>query len=296
MEVDMTVQGFDRIVPKESSLRLIADSVRFGEGPVWNKRTQELFWVNIVGDSIWKWKEGVGKTQVMNPSYKADGMTFDQEGRLVVAGWSWRRVWRLEHDGSITTLCSEFDGKTLNSPNDIVVKSDGSIYFTDPTGGLYNVEMHGNDIQRYIDYNGVYRISPDGNTTLVTKDFTYPNGLAFNADESLLYINDSRDDLINVFDVNVDGSIKNGRLFYKLIGREPGVADGMKVDIEGNVYCTGPAGIHVISPKGDLLGRINIPGHSTNLCFGDHDWKGLYVTTYDSVFKVRIGVAGIAVW
>jgi gluconolactonase len=296
MEVDMTVQGFDRIVPKESSLRLIADSVSFGEGPVWNKRTQELFWVNIVGDSIWKWKEGVGKTQVMNPSYKADGMTFDQEGRLVVAGWSWRRVWRLEHDGSITTLCSEFDGKTLNSPNDIVVKSDGSIYFTDPTGGLYNVEMHGYDIQRYIDYNGVYCISPDGNTTLVTKDFTYPNGLAFNADESLLYINDSRDDLINVFDVNEDGSIKNGRLFYKLIGREPGVADGMKVDIEGNVYCTGPAGIHVISPKGDLLGRINIPGHSTNLCFGDHDWKGLYVTTYDSVFKVRIGVAGIAVW
>ena len=296
MEVDMTVQGFDRIVPKESSLRLIADSVRFGEGPVWNKRTQELFWVNIVGDSIWKWKEGVGKTQVMNPSYKADGMTFDQEGRLVVAGWSWRRVWRLEHDGSITTLCSEFDGKTLNSPNDIVVKSDGSIYFTDPTGGLYNVEMHGYDIQRYIDYNGVYRISPAGKTTLVTKDFTYPNGLAFNADESLLYINDSRDDLINVFDVNEDGSIKNGRLFYKLIGREPGVADGMKVDIEGNVYCTGPAGIHVISPKGDLLGRINIPGHSTNLCFGDHDWKGLYVTTYDSVFKVRIGVAGIAVW
>ena len=203
MEVDMTVQGFDRIVPKESSLRLIADSVRFGEGPVWNKRTQELFWVNIVGDSIWKWKEGVGKTQVMNPSYKADGMTFDQEGRLVVAGWSWRRVWRLEHDGSITTLCSEFDGKTLNSPNDIVVKSDGSIYFTDPTGGLYNVEMHGNDIQRYIDYNGVYRISPDGKTTLVTKDFTYPNGLAFNTDESLLYINDSRDVLIHVFEIMI---------------------------------------------------------------------------------------------
>jgi gluconolactonase len=99
-----------------------------------------------------------------------------------------------------------------------------------------------------------------------------------------------------VFDVNDDGSIHNGRLFYRLVGREPGVADGMKVDVEGNVYCTGPAGIHVVSPSGELLGRIKIPGHSTNLCFGDDDWKGLYVTTYDSVFKVRLGVAGIAVW
>jgi gluconolactonase len=213
----------------------------------------------------------------------------------VVAGWAWRRVWRLEHDGSITTLCAEYDGQKLNTPNDLVVKSDGSIYFTDPSGALNNVEMQGDDLQRYMDYHGVFRIAPDGKTTLVVKDFVYPNGLAFSADESLLYINDTRENLIKVYEVNPDGSVKNGKLFCKLAGPEAGVADGMKIDVLGNVYCTGPAGIQVFSPKGELLGRIKIPGHATNLGFGDEDWKGLYITTYTSVFKVRLGVAGLPV-
>jgi gluconolactonase len=296
MEIDMAAPGFERVVPPGSQLGVIAHDLQFGEGPVWNRRTGEFFWVDIIGDTIWKWKAGSGKQVVMRPSYRADGMTFDQQGRLVVAGWSWRRVWRLEHDGSITTLCAEFEGKKLNSPNDIVVKSDGSIYFTDPSGGLNNVEMHGDDVQRYIDYHGVFRISPEGKTTLVVKDFVYPNGLAFSADESLLYINDTRQNLIRVYDVNPDGSVRNGRLFCNLVGPEPGVADGMKVDTEGNVYCTGPAGIHVMRPDGSLLGRIRIPGHTTNLGFGDEDWRSLYITTYTSVFRVRLGVPGLPVW
>ena len=296
MEIDMAAPGFENIVPRDSVLGVIAHDLQFGEGPVWNKRTGEMYWVDIIGDTIWKWKEGVGRQVVMSPSYRADGMTFDQQGRLVVAGWSWRRVWRMEADGTITTLCAEFEGKKLNSPNDIVVKSDGAIYFTDPSGGLNNVEMHGDDLQRYIDYHGVFRISPDGKTTLATRDFVYPNGLAFSPDESLLYINDTRQNLIKVYDVNPDGTLKNGRLFCNLEGPEPGVADGMKVDTQGNVYCTGPAGIHVMSPKGNLLGRILIPGHSTNLGFGDADWRSLYLTTYTSVFRVRLGIPGIPVW
>lgn len=296
MEIDMAAPGFEKLVPPGSALGVIAHDLQFAEGPVWNKRTGELYWVDIIGDKIWKWKEGAGRTLVMSPSYRADGMTLDQKGRLVVAGWSWRRVWRMELDGSITTLCAEFDGKKLNSPNDIVVKSDGSIYFTDPSGGLNNVEMHGDDVQRYMDYHGVFRISPDGKTTLATRDFVYPNGLAFSPDESLLYINDTRQNLIKVYDVAADGTLKNGRLFCNLLGPEPGVADGMKVDTEGNVYCTGPAGIHVMSPQGRLLGRILVPGHSTNVGFGDADWKSLFITTYTSVFRVRLGVPGLPVW
>jgi gluconolactonase len=296
MEIDMAAPGFERIVPRSSEMEVIAGDLQFGEGPVWNKRTGEFFWVDIIGDTIWKWKRGVGRTVVMRPSYKADGMTFDQQGRLVVAGWSWRRVWRMEKDGSIQTLCSQFDGQKLNSPNDIVVKSDGSIYFTDPSGGLYNVEMQGEDVQRYLDYHAVFRIAPDGKTTIAVKDFTYPNGLAFSSDEKLLYINDTRENLIKVYDVNPDGTVGNGRLFAKLVGPEAGVADGMKIDVEGNVYCTGPAGIQVFAPDGKLLGRIKIPGHATNLGFGDDDWRALYVTTYTSVFRIPLGVAGLPVW
>ncbi len=296
MDVDMAAPGFERIVPKGSQLDVIANDLQFGEGPVWNRRTGEMYWVDIIGDTIWKWKAGQGRTVVVRPSYRADGLTFDQEGRLVVAGWSWRNVWRLEHDGTIKVLCTEFGGEKLNSPNDIVVKSDGSIYFTDPSGGLNNVQMHGDDVQRYMDYHGVFRISPQGETTLVARDLVYPNGLAFSPDESLLYINDTRENKIRVYDVEADGSLSGKRLFCDLTGPEPGVADGMKVDVEGNVYCTGPAGIHVMSPDGRLLGRILVPGHTTNLGFGDDDWRSLFITTYSSVFRVRLGVAGIPVW
>lgn len=295
METDMAQPAFERIVPRTSQLEVIANDLMFGEGPVWNSRTGEFFWVDIIGDTIWKYKKGVGREVVMRPSYKADGLTFDRQGRLIVAGWSWRRVWRKEHDGSITTLCAEYEGTPLNSPNDIVCKSDGAIYFTDPSGGLYNVEMQGQDLQRYMDYHGVFRIAPTGEVTLVVKDFVYPNGLAFSPDESLLYINDTRQNLIRVYEVQANGSLSNGRLFANLEGPEAGVADGMKVDTEGNVYCTGPAGIHVIAPDGKLLGRIKIPGHSTNLSFGDKDWRGLYITTYSSVFRVQLGIAGLPV-
>jgi gluconolactonase len=296
MDVDMNAPGFERIVPAGSELDVVDNDLQFGEGPVWNHRTGEMFWVDIIGDTIWKWREGEGRTVVMRPSYRADGMTFDREGRLVVAGWSWRRVWRLEHDGTLTILCTEFEGQKLNSPNDIVVKSDGAIYFTDPSGGLNNVQMHGDDLQRYMDYHGVFRIAPSGEVTLVARDLTYPNGLAFSPDESLLYINDTRENKIRVYDVRPDGSLSNKRLFCDLQGPEPGVADGMKVDVEGNVYCTGPAGIHVMAPDGSLLGRILVPGHTTNLGFGDSDWRSLFITTYSSVFRVRVGVPGIAVW
>lgn len=297
MEFDLATPEFARIAAGSDPLDLIAHGLAFGEGPVWDRRSGWLYWVDIIGSTIWRWKPGVGREVVMKPSGHANGMTFDREGRLTVAGWCNRTIFRFEHDGSITTLASTYDGRKFNSPNDIVVKSDGSTYWTDSAGGLAIPGMVAEDVQRYLDVQGVFRLTPDGRTVqLIIPDITYPNGLAFSPDESLLYVNDTRQALINVYDVRADGTVENGRLFHKLTGTEPGVADGMKVDVEGNVYCTGPGGVHVIDPSGRLMGRLRVAGHATNLAWGGDDWRTLYVTSYSSLFRTRLGIPGVAVW
>lgn len=296
MMCEVVDERIRRIVPEHGELDEIAQGMMFGEGPVWDRRNGQLLFVDIIGDTIWRWKPGVGQAVVLRPSGKANGLTFDAEGRLLVAGWGSRRVWRRESDGSIVTLCSRYQGKKLNSPNDIIVKSDGSIFFTDPAGGLSNIEMCADDVQRYLDIAAVFRIPPEGGEpTLVSDDFTFPNGLALSPDESVLYANDTRQAVIKAFDVRADRTFGPPRIFYRLVGDEPGVADGMKVDEEGNVYVTGPLGIHVVAPDGTLLGRIRVPGHTTNLGWGDADWRGLYITTYTSVFRIRLGIPGIPV-
>jgi sugar lactone lactonase YvrE len=297
VDTDLAAPGFDRLVEKHPPLDRVAYGLTFGEGPVWDRRGKQLYWVEIIGNTIWKWKPGVGHEIVLRPSGHANGMTFDKEGRLTVAGWCTRSIFRFERDGAITTIASAYQGKKFNSPNDIVVKSDGSIYFTDSAGGLVIPGMVAEDVQRYLDIQGVFRITPDGKEVqLAIADCTYPNGLAFSPDEKLLYVNDSRLGIIRVFDVCPDGSMGPGRLFHTMTGADAGVADGMKCDVEGNVYCTGPGGVHVIDPKGRLLGRLKIPGHSTNMAFGDDDWCSLYVTTYHSVYRTRVKVPGVAVW
>ena len=177
-----------------------------------------------------------------------------------------------------------------------MVRSDGAIYFTDSPGALYNVGMAAEDVQQYLDFQGVFRISPDGaRVDAVVTDTVYPNGLAFTPDESVLYVNDTRLGEIRAYEMRADGGCGTMRLFHKLAGDEPGIADGMKVDVEGNVYCTGPGGIHVIGPDGKLLGRTRIPDHCTNMAWGDADWRSLYITTYSSVFRTRVNVPGIQV-
>jgi gluconolactonase len=238
----------------------------------------------------------VGQKALIHPSSHANGLTFDREGRLLVAGWSARTIWRVEKDGSFTTIASRYDGKKFNSPNDIVVRSDGRVYWTDSAGGLVIPGMIGEDMQRQLDIQGVFCLEPSGEVRLTIADSNYPNGLCFSPDEKLLYVNETRLGIIRVFDVNVDGGVGPGRLFHTLAGTEPGVADGMKVDVEGNVYCTGPGGIHIIDKNGKLLGRLRIAGHCTNLAWGDDDWRSLYVTTYHSVFRTRLGIPGVPVW
>ena len=296
MHIEAIDPEFHQLIQTGAAVERLAHGLYFGEGPVWDKRTKTFYFTEIIGDTIWKWQEGLGCEKLVHPSGHANGMTMDQQGRLVVAGWSQRTVWRIEKDGSHSTLVSDFEGVKLNGPNDIVVKSDGSIYWTDPPGGLGIPGMGGEDVQRYLPYQGVFCRKPDGKVQVAIHDCFYPNGLTFSGDESQLYVNDTRQGLIRVFDLQSDGTCGPGRLFHKLIGEEPGVADGMKLDVQGNVYCTGPGGIHVISSNGSLLGRILFPGHCSNLAWGGDDWRWLFITTYHDVYRIRMNISGVPTW
>ena len=297
MVTEAFTPDFRRLVPEQASLEKVAGGFIFTEGPVWHSSEEHLVWTDIIGDTIWKWTPGQGTSILMRPSGKADGMTYDHQGRLVVAGWSSRTVWRMEPDGSTTTLASHYQGKKLNTPNDIVVKSDGTIYFTDPSNGIRNTGMECYDIQKYIDYEAVFRLDlADGSLTLLLDDMINPNGLCFSPDESLLYINDTPRRHIRVFDVEPDGTISNGRLFAELFHGDPGAPDGMKVDVEGNVYCTGPGGVWVTDPRGNNLGRILTPEHCANFAFGGNDMKTMFFTARSTVYRMRLNIPGIPVY
>lgn len=285
---------FAKIVPNGSELEKLATGFMFTEGPIWNAADGYLLFSDIPGNKIRKWTPAGGIEIFRKPSGKSNGLTLDKQGKLLACEHANRRVSRTESDGTVVTIADKYDGKNLNSPNDIVVKSDGSIYFTDPPYGL-SAEF-GNPGEQELPFQGVYRLSADGEMlTLLVDDFEKPNGIAFSPDESILYINDTDKVHIRAFDVNADGTISNGRVFVEVSGDEEGNVDGMKVDSEGNVYVTGPGGISVYKSSGKKLGRIDLPEVSANLAWGGEDWKTLYITASTSLYRIQLGVAGIAV-
>jgi len=285
---------FNDIVPKGSKLEKIATGFMFTEGPVWDASNKCLFFSDIPANKMRKWSEAKGVELFREPSGKSNGLTFDKQGRLIACEHANRRVSRTEKDGTIVTIADSYNGKKLNSPNDVVVKSDGSIYFTDPPYGL--TAEFGNLGEQELPFQGVYRLSPDGKTlTLLIDDFDRPNGLAFSPDESLLYIDDTERVHVRVFDVKPDGTIANGRIFADLKDDAEGNVDGMKVDSEGNVYVTGPGGISIFDPSGKKLGIIEMPEVSANLAWGEDDWKTLFITASTSVYRIRLNVTGIRV-
>ena len=227
------------------------------------------------------------------PTNRANGLTRDLQGRLVACEHDSRRVTRLEANGDVTVLANSFQGRQLNRPNDVIVKSDGSIYFTDPWTHRRPADLW------ELDFSGVYRLSADlGTLTLLVKDFIVPNGLAFSPDETQLFVNDSRRGHIRVFDMQDDGTIARAsdRVFCDLTGDRPGVPDGMKVDVEGNVYCGGSGGLWILDPKGEHLGTIaHEATATTNLAFGGNDWKTLYFTTRNSLGSVQCKIPGLPV-
>jgi len=257
----------------------IADGFSFVEGPVWKEGVGLLF-SDVVRAKIYKWDEKDSISVYMERSDSTNGLTFDLEGRLVAGQMGKRRIVRFEHDGTQTALASTYQGKKFNSPNDLVVKSDGSIFFTDP-----DFNIPGGKAKKELSFNGIFRISPNGNLQLLDSSLDLPNGICFSPDEKKLYVNDSQKRIIYVWDVVDDSTIANKRELNRI--PTTGYADGMKVDSDGNVYCSGPTGVWVYSPEGTFLGRIPIPGSASNCNWGDIDRKTLYITGGTSVYRVR---------
>ena len=289
--------GLERLISTDQPIQELAGGFggEFGpaEGPVWWQEGNYLLFSDIHNNRRMKWAEGEGVTLFSEPTGRANGLTRDPQGRLVAAEHDGRRVSRQEPDGSITVVANSFQGRPLNRPNDVVVKSDGSVYFTDPNAGM--------PVQTQFDLNfpGVYRVSPDlGNITLLARDFIGPNGLAFSSDESVLYVIDSRRGHLRAFDVLPNGTLAlaTSRVFSHNLGERPGIPDGMKVDVEGNVYVGGSGGIWVIDPSGKHLGTIDHGGPlTTNMCFGGGDWTTLFFTTWDKLYSVKLNAPGLPV-
>jgi gluconolactonase len=292
--IEIADPRFKRLVLGNVHLEKLHGGCRWAEGPAYFPAGRYLVWSDIPNNRMLRFDECDGSVSVFRePSNNTNGHTVDREGRLVSCEHRGRCVSRTEHNGTRTVLADQWRGKKLNSPNDVVVKSDGSIYFTDPWTSP--------DIQQQWDltFAGVYRLTPDlGTLTLLVDDFPLPNGLAFSPDESVLYVNDSRRRHIRAFDLAPNGTLakQTDRVFADLGGPDQGVPDGMKVDTLGNVYCGGAGGIYVLDPKGKKLGRI-VHGQpaTTNIGFGGNDWKTLFFTTRTLLGSVNLKVAGIPV-
>ena len=264
-------------------VREVATDFRFTEGPVWHPDGYIIF-SDIPANTIYALKDGE-KEVYRRPSGNTNGLTFDAKGRLVACEHGNRRVSITRGDGTVDTLAGKYKGKRLNSPNDLVVKSDGSVYFTDPP---YGVQPE----NRELDFQGVYRISPDGELELLVKDFVKPNGLAFSQDEKVLYVADTDKSWVRAFDVQDDGSLTNGRVFAEAPEGQEMRPDGMKVDVKGNVYVTGIGGVWVYNPEGTRTEVIETEQRPANCAFGGEDSKTFYITARSSVYTVRLKHAG----
>jgi gluconolactonase len=287
------------LIAADAPIDRIAGGLGFTEGPVW--RRGELLFSDIPNKRIVRWRrlpEGPELTTFATGT--SNGLTLDHQHRVLAAEHDGRRVTRVADDGTRTVLAERFQGKRLNSPNDIVVKSDGSIYFTDPPYGVQpsrpgTVRPPGWWTQpipgREQTSQGVYRLAPDGTSSVVVDDFALPNGLAFSPDESVLYIDDSAHKHIRAFDVRPDGTLTGSRVLLDMASDDPGVPDGLKVDISGHVFCTGPGGVWVCRPDGTLLGRIILPELPANLAWGE-DGSVLYLTARTSVYRLQTKTRG----
>jgi gluconolactonase len=291
--VEIRDKRFASVVgPSVSFEKLVADCI-FTEGPLWHAREKYLLFSDMPGDHLRRWSEKGGVTTFRKPCNKSNGLAWDRQGRLLACEHASSSVTRTEADGRITVLASRYDGKELNSPNDLAVKSDGAIYFSDPTYG--RMEHYGLPREPELSFRGVYRLSPDGKMlALLANDFGQPNGVCFSRDEKMLFVSDTDRQHIRAFDVKPDGTVAYNRIWAQTVGTAPGAPDGLKVDSAGNLYSCGPGGIHVFAPDATCLGVINVPEYTANFCWGDDDLKSLFITASTSVYRVRVAVPGIA--
>ncbi len=297
--------AFDTLVPRDARVERLAEGFDWSEGPVWDRKAGFLLFSDVPMNTVFKWEEGKGVSVFKKPSgYTgsvarggepgSNGLLMDSEGRLVLCQHGDRRVARLESDGSFTTIADKYEGKRFNSPNDGVYKSNGDLYFTDPPYGLLGLNK---DPAKELDFNGVYRVSAkDGKVTLLTKEMTFPNGIAFSPDEKTLYVanSDPKMAIWKAFPVKQDGTLGEGRVFAdvtSLGATRKGLPDGMKVDAHGNLFATGPGGVMVWSPQGKHLGTFNT-GEATANCGWGGDGSTLYITADMYIGRVKLTTRG----
>ncbi|HWA39653.1 MAG TPA: SMP-30/gluconolactonase/LRE family protein [Burkholderiales bacterium] len=291
MSVEVRDPRFRAVVGSEVAFEKLATGFLFTEGPLWHAREHYLLFSDMPGDHLRKWSAKGGVSTFRKPCHQSNGLAWDARGRLLACEHSSSRLTRTEADGSITVLASHHDGKELNSPNDLAVRADGSIYFSDPTYGRN--EYYGRPRPVELGFRGVYRVEPESKRlTLLADDFAQPNGLCFSADEKRLFVNDTDRQHIRVFDVKPDGTLSGSRVWAQTTGEGAGAPDGMKLDVQGNLYCCGPGGIHVFAPDATCLGVIRVPEYTANFCWGDADFRSLYITASTSLYRIRTEVAG----
>ena len=280
------------VVDPDAHLEMVAEGFDFIEGPIWHPYEHHLIFSDIIGNTMYCWKHGEGIQVYRQPSHMANGNTYDRQGCVLTCEHATSRVTRVDQSGQTEVLASHYQGKELNSPNDIVVKSNGQIFFTDPNSGRglkFGIER-----PQELEFQGVYRLDPASRQlALLVDDFEKPNGLCFSLDEKILFINDTARQHIRAFDVTDEGTLKNGRLWAELIGDEIGVADGMKIDTAGRLFCCGPGGVHVFDQEAQLLGRIMVHQQAANFAWGDTDMKGLFITASQYLYRIRVQAAGL---
>jgi gluconolactonase len=284
---------FFDIVSPDAVLETVVDGFEFIEGVIWHPGRKEIIFSDIIGDTMYRWTKINGLSVFRKPSNMANGNVYDRQGRMLTCEHATSQVTRTEPDGEITILAAHYDGKELNSPNDIVTKRDGSIFFTDPASG--RSEKFGVLREQELDYQGVYRLDDQNVLTLLMDDFSKPNGLCFSLDEQHLFINDTDHGHIRVFDVNRQGILSNGKIWAELSKEGIGVADGMKIDQTGNLYCCGPGGVHIFNQGGTCLGIIKVPEQAANFNWGDDDLSSLYICASTKLLRIRVNTPGISI-
>ena len=288
---------FARYILSNATLETLASGFRWIEGPVWMGDANCLLFQDLPNDRTMRWTEGVGVSVYRSPSNYANGQTRDRRGRLIACSHRGRCLYRTEYDGQVTTLVDRHDGKRLNAPNDVVVKSDGSVWFTDPLYGISNDYEGGRQVSEQPP--AVYRFDPErGDIRIVAGDFEGPNGIAFSPDEKRLYISETGDQTtehprqyIRVFDVADEGlSLSGGEIFYKV---EPGYCDGMRIDSDGNIWSSAADGVHCINSHGELLGKILVPYRVSNLTFGGVVKNRLFIGGSGTLYSIFLNCRGV---